>query len=225
MREFLCSGGRPAEAEISHKAEQSVKNTPFSLTAGGDNRYTLERLKPERRVLFHAQADYRCGFAAAGGAVYPAGLPSRRTRCRSRIITANPPPPAKGSRMPWMPSTSMFPSWGYRTPPPSGWPRILGWILPAFPPFTAATPMAGSALPMSSWWSKNQGEAFARDLLVTIRTSRAGLFANYDIYGATELAENGVIYTFGRLLCSADDKRHRPCAGAAGAVHPDIRVH
>ena len=72
----LCSGGRPAEAEISHKAEQSVKNTPFSLTAGGDNRYTLERLKPERRVLFHAQADYRCGFAAGGGAVYPAGLPA-----------------------------------------------------------------------------------------------------------------------------------------------------
>ncbi len=35
----------------------------------------------------------------------------------------------------------------------------------------------------------------ARDLLVTVRTSRAAHFANYDIYGAGELAENGVIYT------------------------------
>ena len=74
--QILLSGGRPAKAEIFRKAEQSVKNTPFSLTAGGDNRYTLERLKPERRVLFHPQADHRCGFAAGGGAVYPAGLPA-----------------------------------------------------------------------------------------------------------------------------------------------------
>ena len=38
-------------------------------------------------------------------------------------------------------------------------------------------------------------EGAARDLLVTVRTSRAAHFANYDIYGAGELAENGVIYT------------------------------
>lgn len=38
-------------------------------------------------------------------------------------------------------------------------------------------------------------EGAARDLLVTVRTSRADHFANYDIYGAGELAENGVIYT------------------------------
>ena len=37
-------------------------------------------------------------------------------------------------------------------------------------------------------------ETAARDLLLTIRTA---LFTNYDIYGASELAENGVIYTLG----------------------------
>ena len=53
-------------------------------------------------------------------------------------------------------------------------------------------------------------EAAARDLLVTIRTSRAGLFANYDIYGASELAENGVIYTLGDyyVLLMINDTDH-----------------
>ena len=53
-------------------------------------------------------------------------------------------------------------------------------------------------------------EASARDLLVTIRTSRAGLFANYDIYGASELAENGVIYTLGDyyVLLMINDTDH-----------------
>ena len=40
-------------------------------------------------------------------------------------------------------------------------------------------------------------ETAARDLLLTIRNSRTALFTNYDIYGASELAENGVIYTLG----------------------------
>ena len=40
-------------------------------------------------------------------------------------------------------------------------------------------------------------ETAARDLLVTIRSSRASLFSNYDIYGSSELAQNGVIYTLG----------------------------
>ena len=53
-------------------------------------------------------------------------------------------------------------------------------------------------------------EASVRDLLVTIRTSRAGLFANYDIYGASELAENGVIYTLGDyyVLLMINDTDH-----------------
>lgn len=53
-------------------------------------------------------------------------------------------------------------------------------------------------------------EASARNLLVTIRTSRAGLFANYDIYGASELAENGVIYTLGDyyVLLMINDTDH-----------------
>ena len=53
-------------------------------------------------------------------------------------------------------------------------------------------------------------EAAARDLLVTIRTSRAGLFANYDIYGASELAEIGVIYTLGDyyVLLMINDTDH-----------------
>ncbi|HAL11923.1 MAG TPA: hypothetical protein DCP22_06375 [Ruminococcaceae bacterium] len=53
-------------------------------------------------------------------------------------------------------------------------------------------------------------ESAARDLLVTIRTSRAGLFANYDIYGASELAENGVIYTLGDyyVLLMINDTDH-----------------
>ena len=37
--QILLSGGRPAKAEIFRKAEQSVKNTPFSLTAGGEPLY------------------------------------------------------------------------------------------------------------------------------------------------------------------------------------------
>ena len=40
-------------------------------------------------------------------------------------------------------------------------------------------------------------ETAARDLLVTIRSSRASLFSNYDIYGSSELAQNGVIHTLG----------------------------
>lgn len=43
-------------------------------------------------------------------------------------------------------------------------------------------------------------EAAARDALITIRTSRTSLFHNYDIYGASELASGGTIYSRGDYL-------------------------
>ena len=53
-------------------------------------------------------------------------------------------------------------------------------------------------------------ESAARDLLVTVRASRTALFANYDIYGASSLAENGVIYTLGDyyVLLMIDNTDH-----------------
>lgn len=43
-------------------------------------------------------------------------------------------------------------------------------------------------------------EAAARDALITIRTARTSLFKNFNIYGASELAEGGVIYSRGDYL-------------------------
>lgn len=43
-------------------------------------------------------------------------------------------------------------------------------------------------------------ESQARDALISIRTSRTSLFKNYNIYGASSIAENGVIYSRGDYL-------------------------
>jgi len=43
-------------------------------------------------------------------------------------------------------------------------------------------------------------EAAARDALVTIRSGRSNLFRNFNIYGASDLADSGVIYTHGDYL-------------------------
>lgn len=43
-------------------------------------------------------------------------------------------------------------------------------------------------------------DAEARDALITIRTARTSLFKNFNIYGASELAEGGIIYSQGDYL-------------------------
>ena len=43
-------------------------------------------------------------------------------------------------------------------------------------------------------------EAAAREALITIRTARTSLFKNYNIYGASSLAEGGTIYSRGEYL-------------------------
>ena len=187
-----------------------MKNTPFSLTAGGDNRYTLERLKPERRVLFHAQADYRCGFAAGGGAVYPAGLQQTHPLPEpdnNRQSTATGEGIADALDAIYFDVSIMGVQDATAERLASDFGVDTSCLSAVYGRYTDGRFGIADVILVVP---KPGQEASARDLLVTIRTSRASLFANYDIYGASELAENGVIYTLGDyyVLLMINDTDH-----------------